>query len=189
MSNRGTKGIGWWVASCRKLWKLFTAMMEMVVTNEAATNDELKILHKPLRKEKMTLKLSYQYFSKCIHDLVTNSHLKCHKAKCWRFLLYFLRTSVHHAFFVQKLRRTKAPLRGLGAISHLNSESERRIWWNSFEYPIAINGKTKPNHFAWIRNFTIEKKFLIGIPEKIFWRRKTKNNYCKRKMINVVVKK
>ncbi len=195
-----TKGIDGVSRFLRKLWKLFYSDDgKWLVTNEAATNDELKILHKTIKKveddiEKLSYNTSVSAFMICVNEL---TDLKCHKAEVLKDLLLILSPFAPFTteFLWQKLAEDKSsPLGGVeGAIvtTEFPKVREELLVENSFEYPIAINGKTKTKiTFALDKEIsTIEKEVLdMEILKKYFEGRAPKKIIVvKGKMINVVV--
>ena len=212
-----TKGIDGVSRFLRKLWKLFYSDDgKWLVTNEAATNDELKILHKTIKKveddiEKLSYNTSVSAFMICVNEL---TDLKCHKAEVLNDLLLILAPFAPFTteFLWQKLQAPlpTSPPRGeevgatkvlplgedLGGASSIVTSDfpkvrEELLVENSFEYPIAINGKTKTKiTFALDKEIsTIEKEVLdMEILKKYFEGRAPKKIIVvKGKMINVVV--
>ncbi len=186
-----TKGIDGVSRFLRKLWKLFYSDDgKLLVTNEAASNDELKILHKTIKKveddiEKLSYNTSVSAFMICVNEL---TDLKCHKAEVLKDLLLILSPFAPFTteFLWQELKQG-----GSIVTTDFPKVREELLVENSFEYPIAINGKTKTKiAFALDKEIsTIEKEVLdMEILKKYFEGRAPKKIIVvKGKMINVVV--
>ncbi len=186
-----TKGIDGVSRFLRKLWKLFYSDDgKWLVTNEAATNDELKILHKTIKKveddiEKLSYNTSVSAFMICVNEL---TDLKCHKAEVLKDLLLILSP---FAPFTTEFLWQEMKQGGSIVTTNFPKVREELLVENSFEYPIAINGKTKTKiTFALDKEIsTIEKEVLdMEILKKYFEGRAPKKIIVvKGKMINVVV--
>ncbi len=186
-----TKGIDGVSRFLRKLWKLFYSDDgKWLVINEAPNNDELKILHKTIKKveddiEKLSYNTSVSAFMICVNEL---TDLKCHKAEVLKDLLIILSP---FAPFTTEFLWQEMKQGGSIVITDFPKVREELLVENSFEYPIAINGKTKTKiSFALDKELIeIEKeviateiiqKFLDGKqPKKVI--------IVKGKMINVVI--
>ena len=186
-----TKGIDGVNRFLRKLWKLFYSDDgKWLVTNEAATNEELKILHKTIKKveddiEKLSYNTSVSAFMICVNEL---TDLKCHKAEVLKDLLLILSP---FAPFTTEFLWQEMKQGGSIVTTEFPKVREELLVKNSFEYPIAINGKTKTKiTFALDKEIsTIEKEVLdMEILKKYFEGRAPKKIIVvKGKMINVVV--
>jgi leucyl-tRNA synthetase len=167
------------------------------VTNEAATNDELKILHKTIKKveddiEKLSYNTSVSAFMICVNEL---TDLKCHKAEVLKDLLLILSPFAPFTteFLWQELL-VKTPTTAVGesiVTSEFPKVREELLVENSFEYPIAINGKTKTKiTFALDKEILeIEKEVIAteAIQKFLEGKQPKKVIIVKGKMINVVV--
>lgn len=186
-----TKGIDGVSRFLRKLWKLFYSDDgKWLVTNDAASNNELKILHKTIKKveddiEKLSYNTSVSAFMICVNEL---TDLKCHKAEVLKDLLLILSP---FAPFTTEFLWQESKQGGSIVTTEFPKVREELLIENSFEYPIAINGKTKTKiTFALDKEIsTIEKEVLdMEILKKYFEGRAPKKIIVvKGKMINVVV--
>ncbi len=125
-----------------KFWRLFFQNESFTISNVEASADELKILHKTIKKvsediESMSFNTSVSAFMVCVNELGT---LKCNKKAILEPLLVLLAPFAPHI--------TEELWEALG-----NNESIHTAEWpkfnneylieNSFNYPISINGKTR----------------------------------------------
>lgn len=138
-----THGIDGVLKFLKKLWRLFyDAQGNFVVSNEAATPAELKILHKTIKRiaeeiERDSFNTPVSMFMICVNEFTT---LKCHKASILSDFLVILSPYAPH--ISEELWHL------LGKNSSI-IEAEYPIWKqeyvqeSSFEYPIMINGKMR----------------------------------------------
>lgn len=125
-----------------KFWRLFFQNETFTVSNDEPSADELKILHKTIKKvtediESMSFNTSVSAFMVCVNEL---GSLKCNKKAILEPLLVLLAPFAPHI--------TEELWEAIG-----NSESIHIAEWpkfnnsylveNSFNYPISINGKTR----------------------------------------------
>jgi leucyl-tRNA synthetase len=125
-----------------KFWRLFFQNEALCLSSEEPSADELKILHKTIKKvtediESMSFNTSVSAFMVCVNELGT---LKCNKKAILEPLLVLLAPFAPHI--------TEELWEAIG-----NSESIHIAEWpkfnnsylveNSFTYPISINGKTR----------------------------------------------
>lgn len=125
-----------------KFWRLFFQNETFTVSNDEPSSEELKILHKTIKKvtediESMSFNTSVSAFMVCVNEL---GSLKCNKKAILEPLLVLLAPFAPHI--------TEELWEAIG-----NSESIHIAEWpkfnnsylveNSFNYPISINGKTR----------------------------------------------
>lgn len=125
-----------------KFWRLFFQNETFTVSNDEPSGEELKILHKTIKKvtediESMSFNTSVSAFMVCVNEL---GSLKCNKKAILEPLLVLLAPFAPHI--------TEELWEAIG-----NSESIHIAEWpkfnnsylveNSFNYPISINGKTR----------------------------------------------
>ena len=186
-----TKGIDGVSRFLRKLWKLFYSDDgKWLLTNEATTNDELKILHKTIKKveddiEKLSYNTSVSAFMICVNEL---ADLKCHKAEVLKDLLLILSP---FAPFTTEFLWQEMKQGGSIVTTEFPKVREELLVENSFEYPIAINGKTKTKiTFALDKEISMIEKEVIAteeIQKFLDGKQPKKVIIVKGKMINVVV--
>jgi leucyl-tRNA synthetase len=125
-----------------KFWRLFFQNESFTISNAEPSADELKILHKTIKKvtediESMSFNTSVSAFMVCVNELGT---LKCNKKAILEPLLILLAPFAPHI--------TEELWEAIGI-----NESIHKAEWpkfnneylieNSFNYPISINGKTR----------------------------------------------
>ena len=186
-----TKGIDGVSRFLRKLWKLFYSDDgKWLLTNEATTNDELKILHKTIKKveddiEKLSYNTSVSAFMICVNEL---ADLKCHKAEVLKDLLLILSP---FAPFTTEFLWQEMKQGGSIVTTDFPKVREELLVENSFEYPIAINGKKKTKiTFALDKEISMIEKEVIAteeIQKFLDGKQPKKVIIVKGKMINVVV--
>jgi len=125
-----------------KFWRLFFQNEQFIVSSEKATPDELKILHKTIKKvtediESMSFNTSVSAFMVCVNEL---GSLKCNKKDILEPLLTLLAPFAPHV--------TEELWNALGNtdsihVSNWPTFNQSYLVENSFNYPISINGKTR----------------------------------------------
>jgi leucyl-tRNA synthetase len=207
-----TKGIEGVHRFLRKLWRLFyddvtplsarrgAGGEAKLWTEEKATEAELKVLHKTIKKieedtERFSFNTGVSTFMICVNEL---TDLKCHKKEILEPLLILLAPYAPHIAeeLYAELRKAPSPSgEGWGEASILDASfpkwEEKYLKETSKAYPIAINGKTRTELTLaldatqqqveeLVLKDEVVKKWLEGKPPK-------KIIYVKNKMINVVV--
>jgi leucyl-tRNA synthetase len=188
----------------RKLWRLFNDELKgKVWNNDKATDAELKILHRTIKKieedtEKFSFNTAVSAFMICVNDLFD---VKCHKKEVLEPLLILLVPYAPHIAeeLYQQLRSSQVPSLGgdLGEAGVTILDAAYPVFnpallvESSKEYPVSINGKvrTNINLSLDLQQADVEKiiteneivqKWLEGkAPKKVI--------YVKNKMINVVI--
>ena len=186
-----TKGIEGVHRFIKKLWRLFYDEMKGKVWNEdAATAEELKVLHKTIRKteddtERFSFNTAVSGFMICVNDL---ADLKCNKRSVLEPLLILLTPYAPHV-----CEALWAELGNTGSIldaSYPLFES-KYVVESSKEYPVSINGRVRTNiNIALdasaeevekiVLDHELVQKWMEGKPLKKFI-------FVKGKMINVVI--
>ncbi len=125
-----------------KFWRLFIQNEIFNVSHETASAEELKILHKTIKKitediESMTFNTSVSAFMVCANELGT---LKCNKLEILKPLLILLAPFAPHV--------TEELWEALGEKSSIHNAvwpkfNSAYLTESSFTYPISINGKTR----------------------------------------------
>jgi len=186
-----TKGIEGVHRFLRKLWRLFNDDLKgKVWTDEKATDAEIKILHRTIKKieedtEKYSFNTAVSAFMICINDL---ADIKCNKKEILEQILILLVPYAPHI-----TEELWYQLGNEGSILDASYPvfNPALLIESSKEYPVSINGKVRANinlaldlqqsdvEKLVLENETI-KKWLEGKePKKII--------YVKNKMINVVI--
>jgi leucyl-tRNA synthetase len=139
-----TNGITGVSGFLKKFWRLFTVSGKFEVSNEAATKQELKVLHKTIKKvkediERFSFNTSVSTFMICTNEL---TDLKCNKREILEPLTIILSPYAPHI--------AEEVWKNLGHETSITFAAfptcnESYLVESSFEYPISINGKTKFN--------------------------------------------
>ncbi|KAG4069326.1 hypothetical protein HA402_012179 [Bradysia odoriphaga] len=186
-----TKGIEGVHRFLKKLWRLFADEQKGILVNEQpATPEELKILHKTIQKiDHDTSSFSYNtavsQFMICVNELAT---LRCHKRSILEPLLILLTPYAPHLCeeLWQYMGHNESILNALYPVYEEQYTKE-----SAFNYPIAINGKTRsemgfpldaaiPDIEKEVLASEVVQKWLEGkAPKKVI--------IVKGKMINVVI--
>ncbi len=208
-----TKGIEGVHRFLKKLWRLFFDETGAIWTTAApspseraggeATNEELKILHKTIKKivedtERFSFNTAVSAFMICVNEL---TDLKCHKKEILEPLLILLQPYAPHIAeeLYQELSSSKVSPPVCGGDSEgasiLNATfpnfEEKYLIETTKEYPVSINGKlrtqitldldaTQQQVQEVILSHPVVQKWMDRKPLKKFI-------FVKGKMINVVV--
>jgi leucyl-tRNA synthetase len=188
-----TKGIEGVHRFLKKLWRLFFDELKgKVWTEEEATRDELKVLHRTIRKiqddnERFSFNTGVSSFMIAVNEL---TELRCHKKIILEKLLVLLHPYAPHI--------SEELWHRLGHESSIIEESfpafdESYLVESSFNYPVSINGKKRTEinielnitreelEKIVLENSTVQKWIEGNSFERIIYKPK--------QMINVVVKK
>ena len=181
-----TKGIEGVYRFLKKLWRLFfDEDDQFIVTNEKASDAELKVLHKTIKKiqhdiEQFSFNTGVSAFMICTNEL---SDLNCHKKEILEPLSVLLSPYAPH--IAEELWHA------LGNEGTVNDAAfpkweEKYLRENTFTYPVSFNGKTRfklelpvdlskddiekaaleaPEAQKWIEGKTIRK--VIVVPKRI----------------------
>jgi leucyl-tRNA synthetase len=186
-----TKGIEGVHRFLRKLWRLFFDEMKGRVWNtDAATDAELKVLHKTIKKiesdtENFSFNTAVSAFMIAVNELFD---LKCHKKEILEKVLILLTPYAPHIAeeLWQQLGNEGSILNAAYPVAE-----EKYLVETSKEYPISVNGKLRttismdvnalqPEVEQIVLENDIIQKWLEGkSPKKII--------FVKGKMVNVVV--
>jgi leucyl-tRNA synthetase len=125
-----------------KFWRLFYEGENWVVSNEKASNEELKILHKTIKKvtediESMSFNTSVSAFMVATNELGT---LKCRKQEILEPILILLAPFAPH--IAEELWHQLGNKESIH-IANWPKYNATLLVENSFNYPISINGKTR----------------------------------------------
>lgn len=138
-----TQGIDGVFKFLRRFWNLFhDAVGNFVVTDAEPTKDELKVLHKTLKKiqadiENFSFNTSVSEFMICSNEL---SSMKCNKRAILEPLVIALAPFAPHIAeeLWEKLGHTKTVFD-----ASFPQHDEQYLVESSFTYPISINGKVR----------------------------------------------
>jgi leucyl-tRNA synthetase len=186
-----TKGIEGVHRFLKKLWRLFFDELKGKVWNDdKATDAELKVLHKTIKKieedtERFSFNTGVSTFMICVNDLMD---LKCHKKEVLEKVLILLTPYAPHIS-----EELWSVLGNSGSIldTSFPKWEEKYIKETSKAYPVAINGKTR-SELTLSLDVTQQQVEAIVLkdPTVIKWlegKQPKKIIYVKNKMINVVV--
>ncbi|MEO6167743.1 MAG: DUF559 domain-containing protein [Chitinophagales bacterium] len=186
-----TKGIDGVYRFLKKMWKLFyDENGSWIVNSEAPTNEELKIIYRTIKKvaddvERLSFNTSISAFMICVNEL---TQLNSHKKEVLESLLIIL--SPYAPFVTEYLWEQMG---NKTSIVHATfpSYDESLLVENAFEYPVAVNGKTriKMNFALDTATDLIEKEVMNheGLQKYFDGKTPKKVIVVKGRMINVVV--
>jgi leucyl-tRNA synthetase len=186
-----TKGIEGVHRFLRKLWRLFNDDIKGKVWNdEKATDAELKVLHRTIKKieedtERFSFNKSVSTFMICVNEL---ADMKCNKKEVLEKLLILLTPYAPHI-----AEELWSQLGNEGSVLDASypAFNPALLVESTKEYPVSINGKLRtnielaldleqPQVEALVLQNEIVQKWLEGkAPKKII--------FVKNKMINVVI--
>lgn len=186
-----TKGIEGVHRFLKKFWRLFVDEQKgLIVTNEPATNEELKVLHKTIKKieednERFSFNTGVSAFMIATNELID---LKCHKREILEPLMILLSSYAPH--ICEELWHLLGHRASVLDASYPKFEAKWLVE-TSKEYPISVNGKLRTTISISldapqdevekiVLSNEIIQKWLEGRPYK-------KIIYVKNKMVNVVV--
>jgi leucyl-tRNA synthetase len=137
-----TKGIDGVHRFLRKFWRLFHHDSEFYVSDETATREELKVLHKTIKKiqadiESFSFNTSVSAFMICVNELID---LRCNKKAILEPLTIALSPFAPH--IAEELWHLLGNAASVTRASFPKYD-ESFLVENSFEYPISFNGKTR----------------------------------------------
>jgi leucyl-tRNA synthetase len=186
-----TKGIEGVHRFLKKFWRLFNDEQKgWIITDEKATDAELKTLHKTIKKiegdtEKFSFNTAVSQFMICVNDLTDQN---CHKREILDPLVRVIASYAPHV--AEELWKQ---LGNEGSVIHAAYPQweEKYTVENSKLYPIAVNGKARTElEFALdAEQAFIEKEVLSNsvIMKWLDGKEPKKFIYVPGRMINVVV--
>lgn len=129
----------------RKLWRLFHNGEVFSVSEEAPTKDELKILHRTIKKisydiENFSFNTSVSNFMICVNEL---TELKCNKRLILEPLTILIAPYAPH--IAEELWQRLGHKESI-TYAQFPEFNESFLVETSFIYPISLNGKTKFNY-------------------------------------------
>jgi leucyl-tRNA synthetase len=185
-----TKGIEGVHRFLKKLWRLYFDESGLIVTDEAATEPELKTLHKTIKKigddiERFSFNTSVSQFMICVNELST---MNCHKREVLEKLAVIICPFAPH--MAEELWR-KLGKEGSVITADFPAYEEKYVTENTKKYPVAVNGKTRAEmEFALDAEESAVRDAVMADETIIKWlegKEPKKFIYVKGKMINVVV--
>lgn len=186
-----TKGIEGVHRFLKKLWRLFFDELKGKVWNEEkATDAELKVLHKTIKKieedtERFSFNTGVSTFMICVNEL---TDLKCYKKEVLEQLLILLAPYAPH---ISEELWSQIGNSGTILDKPFPKWNEKYLKETSKAYPVAINGKTR-TELTLALDATQQQVEEIVLKDAIVtkWlegKQPKKIIYVKNKMINVVV--
>ncbi|OFY47690.1 MAG: hypothetical protein A2W85_12830 [Bacteroidetes bacterium GWF2_41_31] len=138
-----TNGIEGVFRFLKRLWRLyFDNNDQLIVTNENATKEELKVLHKTIKKihediERFSFNTGVSAFMICVNELM---ELNCHKREILEPLALLIEPYAPHV--AEELWQS---LGHTGSISTVDFPQyvEKYLAEASFQYPVSFNGKMR----------------------------------------------
>ena len=188
-----TKGIEGVHRFIKKLWRLFFDEMKgKNWTDEAPTKDELKILHKAIKKiqddnERFSFNTGVSAFMITVNEL---TDIKCHKKEILAPLLVLLHPYAPHV--TEELWHALGDQTSIIQASFPELKPEYLVE-STFNYPVSVNGK-KRTEISIDLNITEEDLKKIVLENSTIQKWIEGNSferiiYKPRQMINIVVKK
>ncbi len=186
-----TKGIEGVHRFLKKLWRLFFDETKgKVWTAAAPTTEELKVLHRTIKKteddtERYSFNTAVSGFMICVNEL---SDLKCHKKEILESLLILITPYAPHIAeeLWQQLGNSGSILNAVYPVFNAAHVTE-----TSKEYPVSINGKMRTNLTIALDATEDQVKELVFANELVQkWmegKPLKKLIFVKGKMINIVV--
>jgi leucyl-tRNA synthetase len=186
-----TKGIEGVHRFLKKLWRLYADEQKgWIVTDEAATDAELRTLHKTIKKiaddiERFSFNTAVSQFMICVNELSTAN---CHKRTILEPLAIIISSFAPH--IAEELWQTLGNTTTVLDAAYPQYEEKYTVD-SSRKYPVAINGKTRVEmEFPMdAEQAIVEKEVLADETVQKWLEGKTPKKfiYIKGKMINVVV--
>jgi leucyl-tRNA synthetase len=138
-----TNGIEGVYKFLQKVWRLFhDTEGKFVISNEAASKEELKVLHKTIKRieediERYAFNTPVSTFMICVNEL---SSLKCHKKEILEPLVICLSPFAPHLCeeLWSKLGHKETILNAT-----FPAYNAAHVQESDFEYPVSINGKVR----------------------------------------------
>ncbi|MGY0406729.1 MAG: class I tRNA ligase family protein, partial [Polaribacter sp.] len=137
-----TSGISGVYSFLKKLWKLYVSENGVIVSDEKATKNELKVLHKTIKKvqediENFSFNTSVSTFMIAVNELTA---LKCTKKEILEPLLILLAPYAPH---ISEELWSKLGNKGSISTANFPKFEERYLVESSKNYPISFNGKMR----------------------------------------------
>jgi leucyl-tRNA synthetase len=186
-----TKGIEGVHRFLRKFWRLFVDESKgLIVTNDAPTPAELKVLHKTIKKieddtERFSFNTAVSTFMIAVNEL---GDFKCHKKEILQPLLILLTPYAPH---ISEELWNVLGSEGSVLDAPFPLVEEKYLVESSKDYPLSINGKLRTNINVSLDASQDEVEQLVVANEVVQkWlegKQPKKIIFVKGKMINVVI--
>ena len=151
-----TKGIEGVFRFLKKFWRLFhDAESNFVVSNETATPDELKILHKAIKRikedtERFSFNTAVSVFMICVNELQDK---KCNKREILEPLTILISSYAPH--IAEELWQLLGHNESI-TFASFPELNETYLTEDSFNYPVSFNGKMR---------FLLSLPIALSVPE------------------------
>lgn len=138
-----TNGIEGVFRFLRKLWRLyFDDNDSLIVNNDKASDEELKSLHKTIKKlnsdiERFSFNTGVSAFMICVNEL---SDIKCHKREILEPLAILLSPYAPH--IAEELWLSLGNDKSVSTVDY-PVHNEAFLTENNFDYPVSFNGKMR----------------------------------------------
>ncbi len=137
-----TSGIDGVVRFLKRFWRLFFTDREFRVSGEAASPEELKVLHKTIKKvsedlERFSMNTCVSSMMECVNEL---TRLKCNKKEVLEPLVILL--SPFAPYITQELW-TLLGNKGDVVLASYPSYNEAFLVEETIQYPVSVNGKLR----------------------------------------------
>ncbi len=161
-----TKGIEGVYRFLQKLWRLFHENGELVISHEAASEAELKIIHRSIKKitddiERFSFNTCISAFMICVNELQT---LKCRKAEVLDPLVRLL--APFAPFITESLWKALGHQSSVHTATFPTYEAKYLVD-DTFDYPIQENGKMRFNLTMPIKASKEELESLVLANDKV----------------------
>ena len=186
-----TKGIEGVFRFLKKFWRLFhDAESNFVVSNETATPEELKILHKAIKRikedtERFSFNTAVSVFMICVNELQDK---KCNKREILEPLTILISSYAPH--IAEELWQLLGYQKSI-TFAKFPELNEAYLTEDSFNYPVSFNGKTR---FLLSLSLTLTvpeiEKAVLESPESTKWlegKTPKKVIIVPKKIVNIVV--
>lgn len=187
-----TNGIEGVYKFLRKLWKLFhDSEHTFCVSNDTPTRQELKALHKIIKKveddiERFSFNTSVSSFMICVNEL---TDLKCNKRDVLEPLLIVLHPYAPH--ITEELWALLGNQAGTISYASFPTFNPQYLVESEFSYPISVNGKMKMNKSLSLELSAEEvEKAVLSDPDVLRYLENKpvrKVVYVKGRIVNIVV--
>jgi len=186
-----TKGIEGVFRFLKKFWRLFhDAESNFVVSNETATPEELKILHKAIKRikedtERFSFNTAVSVFMICVNELQDK---KCNKREILEPLTILISSYAPH--IAEELWQLLGYQKSI-TFAKFPELNEAYLVEDSFNYPVSFNGKTR---FLLSLSLTLTvpeiEKAVLESPESTKWlegKTPKKVIIVPKKIVNIVI--
>lgn len=187
--QKGIEGVHRFI---KKMWRLYAdEQTGWIVTNEAATDAELKTIHKTIKKigediERFSFNTAVSQLMICVNELTS---LNCHKRAVLEPLAVCITPFAPH--LAEELWQNCFGHTTSVLDAAFPAYDEKYTTDNSKKYPVAVNGKTRAEmEFPLDMDQTLIQKEVLAdetIQKWLEGKEPKKFIYVKGKMINVVV--